>query len=221
MQAEQLRPLDAAYLALDGPRTVGHVCLMLPLDGAVTFSELLAQVRARVGRLPELRRRLRQLPFGVDRPWWVDDTEFDVRHHVFEDRAGPAGMAAAVARIAMGPLDRSRPLWEAHLVIATDGSCAVVTKVHHAIADGSRMRDILHALLGIGDEVGQDRDADPLAWDPEPEPSLPALLTRGALGLMSWSVEAGVSAVRQSVTDPSGLAPVSYTHLTLPTSDLV
>ena len=49
MQAEQLRPLDAAYLALDGPRTVGHVCLMLPLDGAVTFSELLAQVRARVG----------------------------------------------------------------------------------------------------------------------------------------------------------------------------
>lgn len=206
MQAEQLRPLDAAYLALDGPRTVGHVCLMLPLDGAVTFSELLAQVRSRVGRLPELRRRLRQLPFGVDRPWWVDDTEFDVRHHVFEDRAGPAGMAAAVARIAMGPLDRSRPLWEAHLVIATDGSCAVVTKVHHAIADGSRMRDILHALLGIGDEVGQDRDADPLAWDPEPEPSLPALLTRGALGLMSWSVEAGVSAVRQSVTDPSGLA---------------
>ena len=236
MQAEQLRPLDAAYLALDGPRTVGHVCLMLPLDGAVTFSELLAQVRARVGRLPELRRRLRQLPFGVDRPWWVDDTEFDVRHHVFEDRAGPAGMAAAVARIAMGPLDRSRPLWEAHLVIATDGSCAVVTKVHHAIADGSRMRDILHALLGIGDEVGQDRDADPLAWDPEPEPSLPALLTRGALGLMSWSVEAGVSAVLgayasaiclattqaaakynlphvvdvgvadQSVTDPSGLA---------------
>lgn len=206
MQAEQLRPLDAAYLALDGPRTVGHVCLMLPLDGAVTFSELLAQVRARVGRLPELRRRLRQLPFGVDRPWWVDDTEFDVRHHVFEDRAGPTGMAAAVARIAMGPLDRSRPLWEAHLVTATDGSCAVVTKVHHAIADGSRMRDILHALLGIGDDVGQDRDADPLAWDPEPEPSLPALLTRGALGLMSWSVEAGVSAVRQSVTDPSGLA---------------
>ena len=46
MQAEQLRPLDAAYLALDGPRTVGHVCLMLPLDGAVTFSELLAQVRS-------------------------------------------------------------------------------------------------------------------------------------------------------------------------------
>ncbi len=38
MQARQVRPLDAAYLALDGPRTVGHVCLVLPLDGPITLA---------------------------------------------------------------------------------------------------------------------------------------------------------------------------------------
>ena len=60
MQARQVGPLDAAYLALDGPRTVGHVCLILPLDGPITLAQLREQVGARVGRLPELRQKLHQ-----------------------------------------------------------------------------------------------------------------------------------------------------------------
>ena len=68
MRPEQLGPVDAAYLALDGPRTVGHVCLLLPFDSPVTHAQLRAQVSGRLPYLPELRRRLRDAPIAPDRP---------------------------------------------------------------------------------------------------------------------------------------------------------
>ncbi|MBK8869016.1 MAG: DUF1298 domain-containing protein [Dermatophilaceae bacterium] len=200
MRAQQLRPLDAAYLALDGPRTVGNVCLLLPLDRPVTFADLRGQISTRVGRLPEFRRRLQALPFGIDRPWLVDDVDFDLDHHVLESYAGHGALPAAVAGIAMTPLDRRRPLWEVHLLHEERGETVIVTKVHHAIADGSRMRDILHALLGTDQLV----DDDP-GWEPESAPPVSAMLARSAVDWATWSMGTAARIARQAVTEPSTL----------------
>lgn len=200
MRAQQLRPLDAAYLALDGPRTVGNVCLLLPLDREVTFADVRGQVSTRVGRLPEFRRRLQALPLGLDLPWLVDDVDFDLDHHVLESYAGHGSLAAAVAGIAMTPLDRRRPLWELHLLHEERGPSVLVTKVHHAIADGSRMRDILHALLGT-DQLVED---DP-GWEPEPTPPLTTMLARSAVDWAAWGVGTAARLARQAVTDPAAL----------------
>ena len=107
MQARQVRPLDAAYLALDGPRTVGHVCLVLPLDGPITLAALRDQVDARVGRLPELRQRLHQSSNPLDRSWWIDDASFDVDQHVEEFHVGRRDLTDVVAELAMEQIGRA------------------------------------------------------------------------------------------------------------------
>jgi diacylglycerol O-acyltransferase len=195
MRPEQLGPVDAAYLALDGPRTVGHVCLLLPFDSPVTHAQLRAQVSGRLPYLPELRRRLRDAPIALDRPWWVDDTHFDLDVHVRAHDLGDRPLAEAVTEIAMERLDRARPLWEVHLLQSRDGS-AVLTKVHHAIADGARMRDVLNTLLGTPVQLWQE-------WDPEPAPSSIGMLARSAWGLGTWAWGAAVGAADALRAEPT------------------
>ncbi|HRC13482.1 MAG TPA: wax ester/triacylglycerol synthase family O-acyltransferase, partial [Dermatophilaceae bacterium] len=197
MQARQVGPLDAAYLALDGPRTVGHVCLILPLDGPITLAQLREQVGARVGRLPELRQKLHQGANALDRPWWIDDPSFDVDQHVDEFHVGRRELTEVVSELAMETLPRSRPLWQAHLI--REGRRAyVMTKVHHSIADGSRYRDILHALFGTAED-------DTPGWSPHRPPGAFDLATRGIVGASRWAASSVYAAARAIADNPQSL----------------
>lgn len=206
MPPEQLRPIDAAYLALDGPTTTGNVCLLLPLDGRATLRTVRRQVALGVRRRPELRRRLREVAYGLDRPWWVVDDEFDLSHHVYEHTlarsAGRAGMGRLVARISAQQLDRKHPLWAVHLVHdLSTGHSAIVTAVHHAIADGFRMRELLDAFVGPDSVAGtSERD---LAADAAQAPRDVELLARSAYDAGKWAVSAGLGAARSAATVPS------------------
>ncbi len=194
MRPEQLTPLDAAYLALDTPRSTGNVCLLLPLDGPVTLGGLRAQIDTRLAHLPILRRRLKTAPLHLDRPWWIDDVDFDLEHHVREREVGREGFEGAVAQLAMARLDRDHPLWEAHL-LRRGREYAVLVKVHHAIADGARLRDILHTLFGTPPEPRR-------MWHPDPAPGTADMVARGAWGLGRWAAGSTWTAARELVTDP-------------------
>ena len=69
-----------------------------------------------VGVLEPMRRRLVEVPFGLDHPYWIDDPHFDLDFHVRQlnlARPGrPDQLAEQISRIVGRPMDRSRPLWE-------------------------------------------------------------------------------------------------------------
>lgn len=122
---QQLTGLDASFLALETPNSTGHVggvCILdpsaapQPLDLA-RLTEVLAQ---RLPLVPVLRRRLREVPFGLDQPYWVDDTDFDIEYHIREiavpHPGSEAQLAEQVGRLHARPLDRRRPLWEMYLI---------------------------------------------------------------------------------------------------------
>ena len=62
--------------------------------------------------LPPLRWRLREVPLGLDYPYWVDDIDFDLDFHVRElalpAPGSDAQLAEQVARITIAPA-RPRP----------------------------------------------------------------------------------------------------------------
>src|SRR5262245_4842019 len=74
---------DASFLALDGPSGAGHICLVAELDGRLDLAELRSVVSAHLSLTPILRQRLLDATFALARPWWVDDPEFDLEHHLF------------------------------------------------------------------------------------------------------------------------------------------
>jgi diacylglycerol O-acyltransferase / wax synthase len=86
---QQLTGLDASFLALETASTTGHVGGVSVLDPSqapepLTLARLTEVLEERLPLVPVLRRKLKNVPFGPDQPYWVDDTDFDIEYHVRE-----------------------------------------------------------------------------------------------------------------------------------------
>jgi diacylglycerol O-acyltransferase / wax synthase len=156
---QQLTGLDAAFLALETANTTGHVGGVSVLDPStapkpLTLALLTEVLSERLPLVPVLRRKLLQVPFGLDQPYWVDDASFDIEYHVREialPRPGSqAQLTEQVSRLHSRPLDRSRPLWEIYLITGlARRRVAVYTKIHHAAIDGASGAELLTILLDL------------------------------------------------------------------------
>ncbi len=203
VEAIQLSAFDSSFLALDGPVSVGHVLTVTPLDREITLDDVRAQVQSRLHREPMLRRKLFGPILGVGRPWWVDDEDFDLDHHLFtSDLGGEAddkAVAAEMVRINMVKLDRRHPLWEVHLVTGVAGDRSVVaTKLHHSAADGVAGLDLLTALYGAPDPS----DDEGIPWDPDPAPGGRRLLSGGVAEAASMATAAARLTGRVALASP-------------------
>ena len=81
---------------------------------------------------------------GLTGPHWEPCENFDIDEHIFyhPNRKKISWLEAKerVARLHEPMMDRSRPLWEYHLIDGIEGNrFAVYTKIHHAYADGVTM----------------------------------------------------------------------------------
>ena len=189
---QQLTGLDTAFLAIESPTTYGHVNGLMTFapddDGnTLTVEALRELISARIHQLPPLRRRLAQVPLGLDNPYWVDDPDFDIEYHVREIALPAPGtdeqLAEQVARIVARHLDVRRPLWEAYLIEGLEGGgFALLLKLHHASIDGVSGEVLLSLILDPTPE-GREIPGPTKAWKPRPMPSESEMLLRGVKGL--------------------------------------
>ena len=186
----QLSGLDATFLYLETPTTFGHVTgLMIferPSADYDPFAAVYAKYAALVGELEPLRRRLVEVPFGLDHPYWVADANFDLDFHIREIHLAKPGMvdqlAEQVSRIVGRPMDRTRPLWEVYVIDGLhSGRWALLTKYHHATIDGAAGQLMLKIVTDSDPHAPPPGDSP--AWDAEPLPSTTDLLRRTAVQL--------------------------------------
>jgi diacylglycerol O-acyltransferase len=193
---ELLRPQDAFFLYTETPCVQQHVGGLAILDssgrpqGPLRREELVELLGGRLCGLPRLRQRLAVAPLGLARAAWVDDEAFDLAWHIRTLKLpAPGGwktLCETVEALMATPLDRSRPLWELHLIDGLDGgSQAVVLKLHHAIADGLGALNVAHHLFGLSAGARNGvlrrlrlatsgeviRPAREIEWAPQPAPS--------------------------------------------------
>jgi WS/DGAT/MGAT family acyltransferase len=190
---QQLTGLDAAFLAMETPAMYGHVgsiCILDPSDAAtpLTLTHLTDLIESRLHLIPPFRRRLVDVPLGLDQPYWIEDPDFDIEYHVRELALPAPGddqqLAEQAARLHARHLDRRRPLWELYLIHGLSGNrIAIYTKVHHAAIDGVSGNDILAAVLDISPEGRPDDDEVPPARIVETAPSTVSMLLRSAWSL--------------------------------------
>lgn len=157
---EQLSGLDAAFVYLDArnaPMHVGGVHIYQPAAGKFDFDAFREHIAACLDSSPIFRRRLVQVPLRLGRPFWVEDPNFDLDLHLQHaalPRPGDWGrLRELAARIFSRPLDPERPLWYLNFVSGLDasgqfppGSFAVISRVHHAAADGLGTLDMFNAV---------------------------------------------------------------------------
>jgi WS/DGAT/MGAT family acyltransferase len=209
---EQLGFLDHTMLVIESPRHPNHVTPVQIYDpstapgGSVSFEDIMEAVRRRLPASRTLRRKLVQVPLGLDQAYWVEDSNFDLEFHVRQIALPKPGdwrqFCQQVARLSSRPLDLSRPPWEMTVIEGVDnvpgipeGSFAIVLKVHHAAVDGAEGVELISALHD------QTPDAKPVeledSWRPEPDPSPWGLLARAG----AHNVVAPLHAVRLAVAN--------------------
>jgi len=187
---EQLNGLDASFLNIETPTVHGHVGSLALFDASaapLTLESIKELIDERIDELDPFRRRLMPVPFGIDRPYWIEDGSFDLDFHVRHIAVPPPGdsdkLGELIGRLHARPLDRSHPLWELYLIEGLEGGLvAQYTKIHHACVDGITGTEVLTTLLDR-DPDGRKARAQAVPWSPDRVPKTMEMLTRGLAAL--------------------------------------
>ncbi|MFI7004877.1 wax ester/triacylglycerol synthase family O-acyltransferase [Nocardia sp. NPDC050175] len=188
----RLTPQDASFYRLESSSNPIHIGSLAILrnteqgsgtaEPVLDYDRLVDLVDARLSLVPRYRRKVREIPFALGRPVWVEDSQFDITYHIRRSALPTPGtdeqLHELVARLASRPLDQTRPLWEMYLIEGlSDDRCAIFTKTHSALVDGDTALEIGHVILDTGPSPRELADD---AWLAPREPNEMELLV-GAL----------------------------------------
>jgi WS/DGAT/MGAT family acyltransferase len=187
--AERLTALDASFLYLETPQMHMHVAGLTILDpstrpdGRLPLDDVRRLLASRLHLAPRLRQRVVMVPGNLGLPLWVDDASFDLDFHLrraaLPSPGGRPELTEYVQRSISRPLDRTKPLWELHVIEGLeDGHVATLFKAHHAMIDGISGMQLSAAVYDL-QPVPPEPSRRP-RWVPEPTPSPPDLI-RGAI----------------------------------------
>lgn len=118
---------------------------------------------------PKLRQRAIGNPLSLIPPRWETDPNFDMAYHLRWERASEktAGLSEVLElaeTISEQDFDRSRPLWEVHMVTGlSGGQAALIIKIHHAITDGMGGLAMAAALFDLERDPTAELPAKPAA----------------------------------------------------------
>ena len=154
-----LSGMDASFLHLETPESPMHVGSLQLIDLPPGYSGDFAEdakkyLSGRLHLASVFGRKLAMMPFDLANPVWVDDDDLDLEHHirhVVMPRPGTmAQLEKLVGRLHSSLLDRSRPLWEIHIIEGLQtGQVALYSKMHHAAIDGQAGVAVAKALFDI------------------------------------------------------------------------
>jgi WS/DGAT/MGAT family acyltransferase len=147
-----VRAEDAVFLHAQTATCPQQVGAVVMLNGpGVNLAGLRSSVAARVGQLPQLRRRLIPARGRWDRPRWVVDESLDVCSRVTEAVANAGTLTSleqVVGRYFAEPVDPAEAAWQLLLVQTEAGRpSAIVVKAHHALGDSYALISELSGLF--------------------------------------------------------------------------
>lgn len=148
---ERMTSVDSAWLHMEDPTNLMMITGVLlfdePLELAAVKDVIETRLLAKFGRFKQ-----RIVTEGLLRKvtYWEDDAHFDLDahlHHIALPAPGDdTALQELVSDLMSMPLDYNKPLWQFHLVDNYRGGSALISRLHHAIADGIALMRVLLSL---------------------------------------------------------------------------
>jgi diacylglycerol O-acyltransferase / wax synthase len=141
----QMSAADALFIAGDTETTYNHTAGLMILDPTgvdkFDFRRFRKSMARRIGEIAQFSWRLHEVSGGLDRPYWVENPDFNPENHIRRAAVPAPGDAQALADTASlifsRHLDRRKPLWEVWFIEGLEnGRVAVMLKLHHCMMDG-------------------------------------------------------------------------------------
>lgn len=165
MGRRPVEPVDTIWLNMDRADNLMVIESLMMLDGPVDWERFKTTVEHRItDRFPVFRQRPVASRLPMVAPHWEDDPDFAIERHFVHatlPKPGRDPQLQAYLNSHLGrSLDRSRPMWEMHLIDGYQGGSAVYSRLHHALADGIALMQVLLSLTDAAPDDDLAETAD-------------------------------------------------------------
>lgn len=147
---ETFSNVDAAWLHMESPTNTAMITGVLMFEEPLDFERFRATVEYRLLLHDRFRQRVHEPDFNLGLPSWEDDPDFDLDRHIqrveLPEPGDQAALQELVGSLMSTQLDFSIPLWQFHFVENFNGGVAVIARLHHCIADGLALMQVLLSL---------------------------------------------------------------------------
>ena len=170
---------------MEDPTNLMMVTGILVFDEPLNPRRVRSLIEKRLLPFDRFRQRVVESPFGIGPPRWLDDEHFDLDAHLHRVALPAPGDQAAlqelVGDLMSTPLDMSKPLWQIHLVEGYRGGSVFLSRLHHCIADGIALIQLLLSLTDTSAKPGRTAPVRPPApagsWLAAPLGAVASVLT--------------------------------------------
>ncbi len=146
-QREPISNVDIAWLRMEQPSNLMMITGVMVLEDPVAFAEFREVVLNRFLAFRRFRQKAVEHTRGC---CWETDDYFEPSAHIIRTAlpgdAGKPELEELVSQLASTPLDKTKPLWQFHLVENYAEGPAVISRIHHCYADGIALVQVLLSL---------------------------------------------------------------------------
>jgi WS/DGAT/MGAT family acyltransferase len=159
MDSRTIDAVDTIWLNMDRATNLMVIESLMLLEDPMDWDRLLEVFRQRVlEAYPVFSQRAVPGRFPLMPPRWQPDEEFSLERHVRRVTLPTPGddqvLQEYVNEHLSTPLPRDRPLWELHLIDGYGDGAAVYARLHHALADGMALMQVLLSMTDETADVG-------------------------------------------------------------------
>jgi len=201
MRGQRLSGIDAALLRAEHPTNPLTVTGVLMFASPLGFEPLVQTIETRLLHIDRFHQRAVEDPQEPGHFYWQEEPEIDLDYHLqrtaLPEPGDQAALQALVSHLASTQLDFTHPLWQFHLVEHYGSGSALICRLHHSIADGVALVQVLLSLTDLqpGDSVavveqpqpaGRETGAPAAGASAGAGGSRPGIGRRAARGLAQW-----------------------------------
>ena len=144
--------VDNFWLLMDNPTNLMTISALLEFDDVLSYDDLCDTLINRLLCIDRFRKRVEKTS-GVGLSVWQTDDTFTIHSHVHRIALPKPGnkkvLQEIIGDLIATPLDRSKPLWQIHLIENYNGGSALFGRFHQCIADGMAL---IRVFLSITDD---------------------------------------------------------------------
>ncbi len=156
---ESMSRVDTAWLRMERPTNPMMITGVLMFDEPMSLEHLKQVIRKRFLSYPRFLQKPQVSPTGAT---WVEDEHFELDTHVrlsaLPGKGDKRALERFVSQMASTPLDKSKPLWQFHLIEKYAGGSALVARIHHCYADGIALVQVLLSLTDTTRKHAPERE---------------------------------------------------------------
>jgi diacylglycerol O-acyltransferase / wax synthase len=164
VRREVMSRVDTAWLRMERATNLMMITGVMMFDTPMSIEKLKKVIKQRFLAYPRFRQKAVDTSAGA---WWETDQDFDLDWHVrltaLPGKSGKKELERLTSQLASTPLDKTKPLWQFHLVEKYEGGSALISRIHHCYADGIALVQVLLTLTDTTRDAKKGSDLDK-AW---------------------------------------------------------